>query len=194
MTDPGSMESARKRELLDLAYDYVLRHGLSDLSLRPLAAAIDSSPRVLLFLFGSKEQLLRALLRRARADELQVLDRIAAQRPPADLTETGLQIWDWLSAPAHRDLLKVWLEAYARSVTEPTGPWAGFAQDTVSDWLTLLARTQPGSQRRTKSGLARRTRALAILRGGLIDLLATDETDRVTAAVRSDLAELRARE
>ena len=32
-------ESARKAELLDLAYAYALAHGLGDLSLRPLAAA-----------------------------------------------------------------------------------------------------------------------------------------------------------
>ncbi|MEX3648859.1 TetR family transcriptional regulator, partial [Mycolicibacterium porcinum] len=49
--------SARKIELLEAAYRYALAHGLGDLSLRPLAAAIGSSPRVLLFLFGSKDGL-----------------------------------------------------------------------------------------------------------------------------------------
>ena len=190
MTDPSSTDSARKLELLDLAYAYVLQHGLSDLSLRPLATAIGSSPRVLLFLFGSKEELLRALLRRARADELRLLDEIEAQRPGSDLVEVGRQTWAWLAAPEHRDLLKVWLEAYARSLTELQGPWAGFARETVADWLDLLSRAQTAAERRTKSGLVRRTRALAVLRGGVLDLLATDETDRVTAAVESDLEQL----
>lgn len=54
MPAPTSVSSARRAELLELAYQYVLEHGVSDLSLRPLAAAINSSPRVLLFLFGSK--------------------------------------------------------------------------------------------------------------------------------------------
>jgi len=54
--------SARQEELLDRAYAYVLTHGISDLSLRPVAAAIGSSPRVLLYLFGSKDGLIRALL------------------------------------------------------------------------------------------------------------------------------------
>src|SRR5215468_11131787 len=65
--------SLRHNELLDRAYEYALEHGLADLSLRPLAAAIGSSPRVLLYLFGSKEGLVRALLARARADELGYL-------------------------------------------------------------------------------------------------------------------------
>ena len=47
--------SPRRAELLDASYGYVLNHGLNGLSLRPLAAAIGSSPRVLLYLFGSKE-------------------------------------------------------------------------------------------------------------------------------------------
>ena len=62
MTDMKRAPSARRGELLDAAYRYALAHGLVDLSLRPLAAAIGSSPRVLLFLFGSKDGLVRELL------------------------------------------------------------------------------------------------------------------------------------
>ncbi|WP_310887621.1 hypothetical protein [Streptomyces shenzhenensis] len=54
-------------------YAYALRGGLGVLSLRPLAEEIHSSPRVLLYLFGSKDGLIRALLSRARADELEAV-------------------------------------------------------------------------------------------------------------------------
>jgi len=73
----------RKEELLELAYAYVREHGLAQLSLRPLAAATGSSPRVLLFLFGSKEGLIRALLARARRDELRLLAETDSARPSA---------------------------------------------------------------------------------------------------------------
>ena len=75
----GSTPSARQSELLERAYQYALEHGLTDMSLRPLATAIGSSPRVLLFLFDSKDGLIRALLGRARADELDLLDRVHAR-------------------------------------------------------------------------------------------------------------------
>ena len=68
--------SARQLELLERAYAYSLTHGLADLSLRPLATAIGSSPRVLLFLFDSKDGLIRALLARARVDELELLRQL----------------------------------------------------------------------------------------------------------------------
>ena len=73
MSATAPATSPRRRELLELAYAYVLEHGVADLSLRPLAAAIGSSPRVLLFLFGSKAELVQALLARAREDELELL-------------------------------------------------------------------------------------------------------------------------
>src|ERR1700750_3094361 len=106
------LPSARRQELLELAYEYVLANGLTDLSLRPLAAAIGSSPRVLLFLFGSKDGLVRALLARARDDEVSLLATI----PPGDLAATGAAVWSWLSNPAHRPLLVLWVEAYAHSL------------------------------------------------------------------------------
>lgn len=174
------MPSARETEFLEAAYRYVLTHGLADVSLRPLAAAIGSSTRVLLYLFGSKEGLVRALPARARADELALLADIG--------TGSGVvaRLCDWLSA--HRPLLTLWLEAYARSLVKPDGPWAGFARATVEDWLEVLKAGQPEEVRETAAGLVSRTRELAVLRGALLDLLATGDGERVTAALRASLA------
>jgi AcrR family transcriptional regulator len=182
--------SARQAELLELAYRYVLEHGLDDLSLRPLAAAIGSSPRVLLFLFGSKDGLVRALLARARADEVALLDTLRPGTAGRGLDVAVRATWGWLSDRQHRRLLALWVQAYARSLTEPAGPWADFAGSTVADWLAILAAAQPPARRRTKAGLAERTLALAVLRGALLDLLATDDLDRTTAAVQRHVAEL----
>jgi len=177
-------DSPRKRELLDAAYHYVLAHGLADMSLRPLASEIGSSPRVLLFLFGSKEGLIRALLVRAREDELRYLQEARDRR---GARETGREVWSWLSEPSHRSLLSLWVEGYARSLFGPPGPWADFGRDTVNDWLSLLADRQPANHRDTPQAEAERTLLLAVLRGALLDLLATGDIDRVTAAVERHL-------
>ena len=151
---------SRRDDLLELAYAYVLEHGLAEMSLRPLATAIGSSPRVLLFLFGSKDELVRALLARAREDELATADG-------------PLEVWEWLAAPEHRGLLTLWVESYARSIADPGGPWGDFARATVEDWLALLGGD---------------TGTLAVLRGAMLDLLATGDEPRVSAAVRARLA------
>lgn len=186
MAETAPVSSARREELLDRAYRYVTQHGLSAMSLRPLATEIGSSPRVLLFLFGSKDGLVRALLARARADEMAYVQR-ARLETGVDLTRVGVESWRWLTADEHRGLLTLWTESYARSLIEPEGPWAGFAASTVDDWLTLLADTQPPGERNTAAGEARRTLVLAVLRGAMLDLLATGDVARTTRAVTSAL-------
>lgn len=183
MSDSKRAPSARSDHLLEQAYRYALRHGVSDLSLRPLAAAIGSSPRVLLFLFGSKDALVRALLTRARTDELALLDRVRHETADRDLAAVVRITWQWLVDQQRRPLLTLWLEAYARSLSEPDGPWADFARQTVDDWLAVLATAQASTPGRSRAGNAERTLALAVLRGALLDLLATGDTERTTAGV-----------
>jgi AcrR family transcriptional regulator len=175
--------SARQDELLELAYRYVLSHGLADMSLRPLAKAIGSSPRVLLYLYGSKDELIRALLDRARSDELAAIDAFREVGSAAGLAGSARQVWEWLSAPGHRLLLGLWVEAYGRSLVDPAGPWASFAAQTVQDWLGLLASQQPPGRQRSPAGAAERTAVLAVLRGAMLDLLATGDLARTTGSV-----------
>jgi AcrR family transcriptional regulator len=183
-------DSARKSELLTAAYDYALANGLAEYSLRPLAAAIGTSPRVLLFLFGSKEGLTRALLDRARAAELAALAAVRAGPGSSDLAQTAREVWAWLIDPSHRALLTLWLEGYARSLLAAPGPWARFAQETVTDWLSLLAESQPAGRRRSPAGQTERTLLLAVLRGALLDVLATGDTERAGLAVERHLSTL----
>ena len=122
------------------------------MSLRPLAEAIGSSPRVLLYLYGSKDELIRALLDRARSDELAAIDAFREVGSAAGLAGSARQVWEWLSAPGHRLLLGLWVEGHGRSLVDPAGPWAGFAAQTVQDWLGLLGVQQPPGRRRSPGG------------------------------------------
>jgi AcrR family transcriptional regulator len=180
-TTPAEPPSTRRQELLEAAYDYVLWHGLTDLSLRPLAAAIGSSPRVLLLLFGSKEGLVQALLARAREDEIAVLAEVRRAGDDGGLPAAAHVVWSWLAAPDHRGLLVLWLESYTRSLVEPDGPWSGFAARTVSDWLAVLG--QAGGDA-AGADVVDETLLLGVLRGALLDLLATGDLPRTTAAVQ----------
>ena len=129
-----------------------MSRGRADLSLRPLAAAIGSSPRVLLYLFGSKDGLVRALLARARADELRPARAAARATAGGGLAGGGRSADLGLAGRrrAPRALLTLWADGYARSLAEPDGPWAGFAAATVADWLELLA----AASRRRSAGHA----------------------------------------
>ncbi|UYM07159.1 TetR/AcrR family transcriptional regulator [Solicola gregarius] len=184
-----STPSARKSELLERAYAYAGEHGLADVSLRPLASAIGSSSGVLLYLFGSKDGLVRAVLARSRDDQRDLVAHV--RTPDGGLDVAAERLWVWLAAPERRPLLRLWAEGYARSLLDSKGPWGGFARDAVEDWLSLLADAQPARVRETAKGQAQRTLTLAVLRGALLDLLATGDDARTTAAVRTYLETLR---
>lgn len=195
MTAEDQVPPTRRTQLLELAYRYVLENGLSDLSLRPLATAVGSSPRVLLYLFGSKEGLVRALLARARADELRLLDLVGRRgdAPAAGLDVLVEDIWALLAAEEHRPLLTLWVEAYSRSLLDPGGSADRYPHATVGDWLAALGTAQPPAIRETSAGRVERTLVLAVLRGALLDLLSTGDVERATAAVRQHVADMRAR-
>ncbi|MET7484771.1 TetR/AcrR family transcriptional regulator [Streptomyces sp. NPDC005538] len=193
-TTTSSPPSPRRAELLDACYAYLLEHGLTGLSLRPLAAATGTSPRVLLYLFGSKDALLRELLGRARHEQVAsmraVLDK-AGKAGGETADEAGSngydtlvdQLWAFLSAHEQRPMVRLTYEAFLLSLGHTPGPWAGFAGEAAREWLDLLIRAQaPG----TPAALAeaRATRALALVRGLLLDLLACEEEERVAAAVQ----------
>ncbi|MFE4544618.1 TetR/AcrR family transcriptional regulator [Arthrobacter sp. NPDC056727] len=188
--DDANQGSPRRRELLEAAYQEVLTRGLSDLSLRPLAERIGSSPRVLLFLFTSKDGLVRAVLERARADEERALDEIQASG--ASLSTTAHALWKYLSAPEHRALLRLWIEAFTKSTTQPQGPWNDFAAASTRRWLDLFTAAQPPESRPTPEAEIQRTAVTAIIRGAMLDLLATGDAERTTAAVSSGLSGLNA--
>jgi AcrR family transcriptional regulator len=190
MLNSNQAPSARRTELLDKAYAYVLVHGLSDMSLRPLASAIGSSPRVLLYLFGSKDGLVRALLHRARRDEIELLSGLDPAR--ATMQDAARALWSWLSDDRHRQLLALWVEAYGRSLIAPDGPWAQFAEQTVQDWLRLLGETQSSARRGSRSAESQQTIVLALLRGAMLDLLATGDAERVGAAVNAAIDQIEA--
>lgn len=190
MTAADTASTSRRSELLELAYAHALGHGLAGMSLRPLADAIGSSPGVLLYCFGSKDGLVRALLARARQDELALLGQVGRQ--PGGLADAAQRTWQWLAAPEHRGLLTLWAEAYGQSLVEPDGPWGGFARQTVDDWLGVLAAAQPPRRRRSRAGAGERTFVLALLRGATLDLLATGDRERTGAAVAAGIAAVRA--
>jgi AcrR family transcriptional regulator len=161
----------RDRTLAQVA-DYVLDHGLEGVSLRPLAAALGTSTRMLLYDFGSKEALLDealAEIRRRLADRLAELQ--SGQDDPATLTE----IWNWVSAEERVPFMRLFFETYVATLKQP-----GRGAPMVADWLAFLeTRWQP-------KGLdpATATLFVAVVRGLLLDRLTAPDPERTDEALR----------
>ena len=174
-------ESRRRAELLDRLLDYSATHGLSDVSLRPLAGAVGSSPRMLLYFFGSKEQLVREVHQHARRLQLDLLAE--ALEGHAGPVATMRALWAWVSDPAHHNVVRFFFESYARSLHDHDGAWAGFGETSVREWLPPIRRAVDCTDDEA-------TLLLAVVRGLLLDLLATGDKRRVDAAFERALAGL----
>src|SRR5256885_16353177 len=85
----------RRDRTLALVADYVLEHGLEGVSLRPLAAALGTSTRMLLYDFGSKEALLDEALAEIRR---RLAERLADMQSGRDDAVTLGGEWEWVSA------------------------------------------------------------------------------------------------
>ena len=57
----------RREELIKKALNYMLKHGVAGLTLRPLAGKIGTSARLLVYHFGSKDGLITAVMDEVRA-------------------------------------------------------------------------------------------------------------------------------
>jgi AcrR family transcriptional regulator len=171
----------RRAELLDRAVDFVGAHGLSSLSLRPLAKAIGSSPRVLLYYFGSKEDLVVEIIRRGRARQRETMAnlKLSADLSPREISRT---LWRHFSAPAWEPVMRLFFEVYALALQDPSR-FPGFLEGAVGDWLAALepCSTLPGYTREQARAYA--TVLIAGFRGFMLDLCATHDRARVDRAV-----------
>lgn len=159
----------RRQELLDRSVDYVLANGISDLSLRPLAAALDTQAPVLLHHFGSKEQILVEILGGVR-DRLRSLGRSAESENP----RSGLgAVWTWVSHPDQVPLMRLFFEAYGLALRHPDR-YSDFLDHAIHDWLDEpLAAIDDISA----------TLAIATVTGLVLDLLTTADRVRVEDAM-----------
>jgi AcrR family transcriptional regulator len=171
----------RRAELLERITDYVAANGLADLSLRPLAVAVESSPRVLLYYFTSKEDLIAEVLAQLRARQRAVFATLP--RNAATYADTVRAAWKLMSAPENERVFRLFFEVYGLALQDPDR-YAEFLRGAVDDWIAYLEapKRDDGYGRRDARAIA--TMLLAGYRGFLLDLLATGDRARIDRAVR----------
>jgi AcrR family transcriptional regulator len=171
---------ARER-LLAAAVDRALDTGIADLSLRQIAAAIGTSHRMLIYHFGSREGLLVAVTQ-AVEDQQR-----AALLDSGATSQDARRAWDRLSDPALWPQERLFFELYAYALRGRPGT-EGFLDGIVESWVAPVAAAlvEAGADEPTARADARL--GVAVVRGLLLDLLATGDRAGTTAAYERFLA------
>jgi len=181
--DRRSDDLGARERLLRRAVDHVAANGLGQLSLRQLATEIGTSHRMLIYHFGSKEGLLAEVA--AEVEERQRRTLAGLERELAEHAGPGellRHFWHRLAEPALRPHEQLFFRLYADSLAGDRR-LSGFAERTVLAWLDPLAesarrRGLPPDRARAQARLG-----LAVVRGLLLDLLATGDRAGVDAAL-----------
>ena len=175
-----------RQQLLDAAIEYTAEHGISDLSLRSLAAALGTSHRMLIFHFGSKEGLWVEIARTVERRQREQLGGFPPEpgQPYGELTRAW---WKHFSAPALWPYERLFFELYGQAL-QGRPHTVRFLDGVIDDWLEPLvapavAMGIPESQARAHVRLG-----IAVTRGLLLDLLATGNTEAADQAMDAFIA------
>jgi AcrR family transcriptional regulator len=163
-----------RAELLDRVVAAVAEHGLTDRSLRDIAAAVGTSHRMLLYHFGSRQGLVAAIVRSVEEAQRQLLRELATEtNDPAALV---IALWDRVSSPELRPFVRLFFESLAASAGSDT------PRDLTSPWLDEAAHISAVAGIDADPVDVRL--GIALTRGLLIDVLVTGDAEPATAALR----------
>ncbi len=184
---------AERDRLLDLAVDHVLAHGVAALTLRGLAAAIGSNNRMLLYYFGSKEQLTMDALVAAgsRFPRFRSISH-DLRSSAADLETRLFEAWDGIAAAETRPFARLFFEVFGLAVNRPDvyGGWLeNVAHDLVADVAATFERE--GTGKGAAEVLAREL--VACWRGLQMDLLGSSDERRAHLAAQAAVESVCAR-
>lgn len=133
---PDGPGPGRRADLTEHATDHVLEHGLIGLSLRPLAQALGTSDRMLLYHFGSKADLVAAVLVASNDRSVATLE----QMPPGDdVARSVHELWQALLGSRLEQCQRVYVEASALGLFG-LEPYASAVRAANERWLAALSR------------------------------------------------------
>lgn len=169
---------SRKQELLEATIAYLLQHGLADLSLRPLAAAVGTSARLLIYHFGSKERLLSEVLEALQSRLRDSFSEVLAARGEEDREPPIKTFWKWATSRRNFACLQLLYELQILAVRNP-GSYARYLERNSRDWIELVQTALPAEER--SAALA--TLLVAVFDGLFLELMSTGDRRRTTQAL-----------
>ena len=102
-----------RETLLPRLAGHVLEHGLAGLSLRPLAKAADTSDRMLIYHFGSKDALVAALLEHLSELYSAALDEAFPKEPPPTRENCVREVLAIARQPFFAPFMRIWWDIVA---------------------------------------------------------------------------------
>jgi AcrR family transcriptional regulator len=170
--------STVKAMLLESLIAYLVRRGVADVSLRPMAAAVGTSARLLIFHFGSKERLLVEVLGEMQSRLQRSLNDLLVAEPGESRSAPLRQFWDWALKDPNFAQLRVVYQLHILAAQDHK-TYGRYLKRNSLNWLELVQAVVKPAQR--SPTLA--TLIVAVFDGLFIEVMSTGDRRRASAAI-----------
>ena len=178
--------SGPKQRLLAATVEYLATNGAGDISLRQLAAALGTSHRMLIYHFGSKEGLLIEVVRTMEQRQQEAFAELELD-PGASPPDIARRFWQRLADPVMWPYERLFFQMYSRALQgDPSA--APLLDGIVENWLAPLTEWNRHQGIPPPAAHANARLGVAVVRGLLLDLLATGDRQGVEAAMEQFIA------
>ena len=180
---PLVVDKGPRDRLLEGAMEYVAQNGITDLSLRQLAAALGTSHRMLIHHFGSKEGLWVAIVREVERRQRELLAQIVpdSSQPVEDAMRAW---WRHISDPSLWPNERLFYELYGQAI-QGRPHTVAMLDGIIEDWLEPATAINVALGLDPDQARAHARLGIAVTRGLLLDLVATRDVDGVNAAMEA---------
>jgi len=171
----------RREELLDQTIGHLMSNGLNDLSLRQLAEAIGTSHRMLIYHFGTKENLVSDAVQEVRHRERVLFASREMERDPADPVGPLRASFEHNTSADMAPYFRLLYEVWGIALVHPER-YGRFLEGIITTWVDAYSVVLRRAGYSARDARVRGTLALGALRGLQLDLYTTRDRPRVTAA------------
>lgn len=181
---PRTPDPVKRAELLRAVVGYLEERGVGDMSLAPMAEAIGTSKRMLLYYFGDRGELLSQALEASRPAVGEMFDGIATA---ADFDDAATRLWQAITRGRQRRTVGLMLQVLSLAVTDPD-TYLPHAQAAVRAMLDPIAAALTSLGCADDDARVRATLVVSALRGLCQDRLVTKDAARLDAAAQRVIA------
>ena len=167
-----------REDILNRMGTHVLENGLNTASLRPLAQAANTSDRILIYHFGSKDALISELLQSLAGRMAAQLEIALPAEPSMSLNACATEIVALLRSPALKPYMGVWLHIVT-SATQGSATHRAIGGAIVEGFFDCLQARLPLGTKDPETT----ARAMLVVIDGTLGLDAVGQTDAADRAI-----------
>ncbi|WP_409464785.1 TetR/AcrR family transcriptional regulator [Amycolatopsis sp. GA6-003] len=176
--------TGRRAELLQQAVEYLATHGIADLSLAPMGEALGTSKRMLLYYFGSRENLITEAIAASRPD---IAELFRSVHDEDSLAAAAHALWHAITRGRQRRPINILFQVLALAPTQPER-YLEVAREAITAMVEPLVPVYRKLGHPEPEAAARASLLISGLRGLCLDRMVTGDEERIEVAAGALIA------